>query len=195
MTCTLKAIAAINTLEGSSWAQASNCSWGIGAHGKLLTHKRGDLLHFKELTLGHPVIMGRKTLESLPGGRPLDGRRNIVLTRNTNFSCSGAEVVHSAEEALAAVVSSEEAWVIGGGEIYKQFLPYTSEAHITVLEIERSADTFFPNLEANPDWEQNEIKFYKNNELPFEETTDGNGLPLRFITYRRITGAQQIPSE
>ena len=89
--------------------------WGIGCEGDMVVSNRADMRHFVSCTMGHPVIMGRKTLESFPGGRPLKGRRNIVLTRDEAFACEGVEVVHSVDEALAAVADEDEAWVIGGG--------------------------------------------------------------------------------
>lgn len=103
MTCELKAIVAV-------------CDdWGIGRDGGMVVSNRADMRHFVNKTKGHPVIMGRKTLESFPGGRPLKDRRNIVLTRDEAFSREGVEIVHSVDEALAAVADEDVAWVIGGG--------------------------------------------------------------------------------
>ncbi len=95
--------------------------WGIGRDGDMVVSNRADMRHFVNKTKGHPVIMGRKTLESFPGGRPLKDRRNIVLTRDEAFSREGVEVVHSVDEALAAVADEDVAWVIGGGAVYGQF--------------------------------------------------------------------------
>ena len=105
MTCKLSAIVAVSD------------DWGIGYEGGMIVSNRADMRHFVELTTGHPVIMGRRTLESLPGGRPLKNRRNIVLTRDEGFSCEGAEVVRSVEEALDAVAGEPAAWVIGGEQV------------------------------------------------------------------------------
>ena len=117
MTCQLKAIVAV-------------CDdWGIGRDGDMVVSNRADMRHFVTCTKGHPVIMGRKTLESFPGGRPLKDRRNIVLTRDGSFTREGVEVVHSVDEALTAVSDEDVAWVIGGGTVYEQLLPcllYTS---------------------------------------------------------------------
>ena len=109
MTCELKAIVAV-------------CDdWGIGRDGDMVVANRADMRHFVNKTKGHPVVMGRKTLESFPGGRPLKDRRNIVLTRDPAFNDGAIEVVHSVEEALAAVADEDVAWVIGGGAVYEQF--------------------------------------------------------------------------
>ena len=104
VTCKLSAIVAV-------------CDdWGIGCEGDMVVSNRADMRHFVACTKGHPVIMGRKTLLSFPGGRPLKNRRNIVLTRDEGFALEGVDVVHSVDEALAAVADESVAWVIGGGE-------------------------------------------------------------------------------
>ena len=109
--------------------------WGIGADGDMVVENKADMRHFVALTKGCTVIMGRKTLESFPGGRPLKNRRNIVLTRDPLFTRDGVEVVHSLDGALGALASDEEAWVIGGGSIYEQFLPFCCEAEVTITRI------------------------------------------------------------
>ena len=107
MTCKLSAIVAV-------------CDdWGIGCEGDMVVSNRADMRHFVACTKGCPVIMGRKTLLSFPGGRPLKNRRNIVLTRDEDFAPEGVDVVHSVDEALAAVADEPVAWVIGGGEVYR----------------------------------------------------------------------------
>ena len=93
--------------------------WGIGRDNALLFHLSADLKRFKELTSGHTVLMGRKTLESLPGGRGLPNRRNIVLTGQRGFTAERAEIVHSPAEAL--LTADEDAWVIGGESVYRMF--------------------------------------------------------------------------
>ena len=116
MTCKLSAIVAV-------------CDdWGIGCEGDMVVSNRADMRHFVACTKGCPVIMGRKTLLSFPGARPLKNRRNIVLTRDEDFSPEGVDAVHSIGEALAAVADEPVAWVIGGGDVYRQFLPYCVEA-------------------------------------------------------------------
>ena len=113
----------------------------IGRKGDLIWHLPEDLKRFKALTIGHPVIMGRKTWESLPN-RPLPGRRNIVLTHNVNLEITGAEVVNSVEEALD-ITKGESPFIIGGAEIYNSFLPFVSTIYLTVVnESCQDADAF-----------------------------------------------------
>ena len=126
--------------------------WGIGANGDMVVSNRADMRHFVSCTKGHTVIMGRKTLESFPGARPLKDRRNIVLTRDPLFLCRGAEVVHTIEEALAALEPSELAWVVGGGKVYEQLLPYCDVVHVTRIDQAYEADTYFPDLDRKPEW-------------------------------------------
>jgi len=102
-----------------------------------------DMKHFKEITLGHPVIMGRKTYESI--GKPLNDRINIVLTRDRNFNAEGCIVVHSTGDAIKiASRDGEEIMVIGGGDIYRQFLPDASKMYLTLVRASFTGDTFFP---------------------------------------------------
>ena len=103
---------------------------------------------------GKAVILGRKTLESFPGGRPLKNRVNIVLTKNPNFHAEGAIVVHSVEEALEAVkdFDDDKIYVIGGDTVYKQFLPYCKLAHVTKINHVYEADAYFPNLDEMTEW-------------------------------------------
>ena len=115
---------------------------GIGRGGDLLFHISADLRRFKALTLGHTVVMGRKTFESLPKGA-LPGRRNIVVTRNAAYTAPGADIAHSLEEALA--MASGEIFIIGGAEIYRQALPLADKLFLTVINAEaENADTYFP---------------------------------------------------
>jgi dihydrofolate reductase len=120
----------------------------IGRDGGLPWHISSDLRRFKEITMGKPVIMGRKTWESLPK-RPLPGRRNIVLTRAAHAIGEGAETVASPAEALALVHDVEEVCVIGGGEIYRQFLPLAQRIYLTEVDLEVDGDTLFPALDGN----------------------------------------------
>lgn len=117
--------------------------------GKLLWQLPGDLPRFKKLTMGHPIIMGRKTYESI--GKALPGRTNIVVTHNPNFVALGALGAKSLEQAFEIAKSSpgsEEAFVIGGGEIYKQALPFTNRLYLTLVESDEPGDTFFPEYES-----------------------------------------------
>ena len=131
-------------------------NWAIGNKGKLLVSIPSDMKFFREETSGEgkAVILGRKTLESFPGGRPLKNRLNVVLTKNHDFTVEGAVVVHSVEEALEAVkdYADEKIYVIGGDTIYHQFLPYCNLAHVTKIDHEYEADAHFPNLDEMPEW-------------------------------------------
>lgn len=169
MACTLKAIVAV-------------CDdWGIGRDGDMVVSNRADMRHFVNKTKGHPVIMGRKTLESFPGGKPLKNRRNIVLTRDETFAREGVEVVHSVDEALALVAREDVAWVIGGGAVYRQFLTYCAEVEVTQNHVVHPADTYFPNLDEDPEWEAVDYQ----GECVIGEGQGDVGLHYEFVTYRR----------
>ena len=123
----------------------------IGANNKLLWHIPDDLKRFKKLTLNKPVIMGRKTFESIVSylGKPLPGRTNILVTRNQEYSYEGVKVVSSLKEGLnfASTLGTEEIHIGGGSEIYKQALPLVDRLYLTLIEDEPKADTFFPAYE------------------------------------------------
>ena len=127
--------------------------WAIGRSGDLLFSLPGDMKHFRTLTTGGTVIMGRKTLDSFPGGRPLPKRRNIVITRDPDFSREGCEIVHTPEDALRLAGDGEDVWLIGGGSIYTALLGRCRRACVTRVDAAaENADTFFPNLDALPEW-------------------------------------------
>ena len=124
-------------------------NWAIGYQNKLLNSIPEDMKFFRETTTGKVVVMGRKTLESFPNGRPLKNRVNIVITNQKDYQVPGAIVLHSVEEALDYVkqYNSEDVYVIGGASIYEQMLPYCDVAHVTVMDYAYQADTWFPNLD------------------------------------------------
>jgi len=115
---------------------------GIGKNNQLLVHLSEDLKHFKRTTLGCPIIMGRKTFEAI--GRPLPGRRNIVVTRNLQWQAEGVETAVSLDTALRQVADAPKVFVIGGGQLYAQALPYADELVLTEMDCDFDADTFFP---------------------------------------------------
>ena len=119
----------------------------IGHNNQLLWRIKEDLKRFKELSLGHPLIMGRKTYESI--GRPLPGRTTIVITRNPNWTAEGVLVTHSFDEALTLAKTLDEKRIViaGGTEIYKQALPHTNKLYLTLIEDSKEADSFFPQYE------------------------------------------------
>ena len=129
-----------------------SAEWGIGMGDRLLVAIHADLRRFRELTLGKTVILGRKTLQTFPGGRPLKGRRNLILSANRTLEVPGAEIVHDLPELFTALPPGEVAVVIGGESIYRQLLPYCERARVTKAYIDYPADRFFPNLDLMPNW-------------------------------------------
>jgi len=153
------------------FARASNGV--IGTNNTLPWHLPEDLAHFKRCTLGCPVIMGRKTWDSLPPKfRPLPGRLNVVVTRQTDWQAEGAAVAHSLPEAMTLCPEDADAWVIGGADIYAQALPYASTAVITEIHQAFEGDAFAPQLGAS--W----------TEVARQSHTAANGLPFSFVTYQ-----------
>lgn len=122
-------------------------NWVIGNNNTLIWKLPNDLKRFKEMTTGGSVVMGRKTYESI--GRPLPNRRNIIITRDLNYHIEDCEVVNSIEEAL--LLTNNDCFIIGGGEIYKQALPITDVIYLTRIDEEFEGDTYFPELNKN-DW-------------------------------------------
>ena len=134
-------------------------NWAIGLKGDLLVSIPQDMKFFRETTKGKVVAMGRKTLESFPNGLPLKNRVNIVLTTDKNYNGRGAVLVHSVEEMVAELqkYNEEDIFVIGGETIYRQLLPYCKKAYITKIDHAYHADTYFPNLDDDPEWEMTGI--------------------------------------
>ena len=131
-------------------------NWGIGYKGELLAHVRADLRNFAKLTTGHTVVLGSKTLATFPGGRPLPKRVNVVLSRSP-VEIAGAVVVHSAQEAAEYAKDIEQVFVIGGGSVYRQMLPRCEKAYVTKVHCTPESDTFFPNLDEDPEWLLSEV--------------------------------------
>ena len=152
--------------------------WAIGYKGDLLARISTDLKRFKEITTGNAVIMGYNTLLSLPGGKPLKNRENIVLYPD-EIEIEGATVVHSLEEAVkvSKKIKDKDVFVIGGGSVYNQLLPYCDTAYITKIDKHYEADTFIPNLDEMPEWKVEEES---------EQYYDTDGTPYRYVTYKRV---------
>lgn len=157
-------------------------NWEIGYQNELLFHLKKDMAFFRDKTIGNTVVMGRKTLESFPGGRPLPERKNIVLTRREDQALikqyekgNPPMFFHSMETVLEFVSALRgEVYVIGGGQVYREFLPFVSEAFITKVDCEKKADTWFPDLDAIPGWQQ----------VSASETYYENGTGFCFVHYR-----------
>ncbi len=131
-------------------------NWAIGYKGDQIVRIKQDLEHFRQLTLNQTVIYGRKTLATFPGGKPLEGRTNWIMTRNPNLQVEGAEIMNEFSATLAKAASiersGEKVYVIGGATIYEQFLPYCSAAEVTMADRVWPADVYFPNLLEIPGW-------------------------------------------
>lgn len=130
-------------------------NWAIGYKDELLISIPNDHKHFWQETKGKIVVLGRKTLNTFPQGLPLKNRTNIILSRDPEYSVKDAVVVHSVDELLEEVkkYNDEDVYVIGGESIYKQLLPYCNVAHVTRIDHEYMADTYFPNLDKDEEWE------------------------------------------
>ena len=152
-------------------------NWAIGNKNKLLVSIPNDMKHFREETTGKVVVLGRKTLETFPQGQPLKNRTNIILSRNAKHEVKGAITVHSVEELLELLkeYDDKDVYVIGGDSIYKQLLPYCDVAHVTKIDHEYEADSFFPNLDQDPAWE---ITADSDEQTYFD-------LPYQFLKYER----------
>jgi dihydrofolate reductase len=147
-------------------------NWGIGCQNKLLISIPEDMKFFRSETGGKVVVMGRKTLESFPGGQPLKNRTNIVLTKNPSYQVKGAIVLHSTEAVLEELKKypTEDIYIIGGESIYREFLPYCDVAHVTRIDHAYEADAYFPNIDEMPEWEltgESEEKTYFDLEFTF----------------------------
>ena len=151
-------------------------NWAIGQEGGLLFSLPTDMKRFRSLTMGGTVIMGRKTLNSFPGGQALPKRRNIVITHHTDCDREGIEVVPNPDAALTLTVGAdpETVWVIGGGSVYTALLQSCKRVYLTKVDAAApEADTFFPNLDKLPAWEVESTG----------DTVEENGLTYRFVTY------------
>ncbi|MCF2681557.1 dihydrofolate reductase [Faecalicatena contorta] len=134
-------------------------NWAIGKENKLLVSIPQDMKFFREQTTGKVVAMGRKTLESFPGGQPLKNRVNIVLTSDPEYHVNGVIAVHTIKEMMEELkkYESEDIFVIGGESIYRQLLPYCHRAYVTRIDHAYDADTYFPNLDEDPQWKMTKI--------------------------------------
>ena len=156
---------------------AADKNWGIGKDGQLLTHLSGDLKSYKERTMGKAVVMGRKTLESLPGGRPLPGRTNIVLTANPDYKKEDCVIVHNKEELCekCAEFPADGVMIIGGATLYNELMEQCDSLFITKIYEEFEADAFIKNADELPDY-----KVVWQSEMQEE-----HGIKYQFFEYKR----------
>lgn len=149
-------------------------NWAIGNQGELLRPIPADLKRFKEITMGHPVLLGRRTLATFPGGKPLPGRENFILSATPGYGVEGATILTSVDEARQHC--PDDTFVIGGGSVYRAMLDDCHTAYVTKIHHAFSADTWFPNLDILPDWTLTE-----------EEPPLIHGdLTFQYLTYERV---------
>ena len=162
----MKSIQAIVAIDGNG---------AIGRQGDLLCHLPADMKHFKEVTMGHSIVMGRKTFESFPR-RPLPGRQNLVITRSAGWQYPGVTVAHSLEQAIAKA-ETDTVFIIGGAQIYEQALPVVDVLHLTLIHARwASADVYFPALDPNQ-WQEVEREHHTSDHR--------NAYEYDFITLKR----------
>ncbi|MBS5165399.1 MAG: dihydrofolate reductase [Butyricicoccus sp.] len=161
---------------------ATDLNGAIGLNGQLIYPISEDLKHFKKITSGHTVVLGRKTLETFPGKRPLPNRRNLILTHHAEFSCEGAEIFHSIDQVISAVQNDGEVFIIGGASVYQQFEPLLERIYLTrIFTTFESADTFFcvdgvTTQTASEIWKQTDAS---------EIFTDSQGISYQFIVFEK----------
>ena len=151
--------------------------WGIGNKNELLIRIPADMKLFREETTGKVVVLGRKTLETFPGGLPLKNRKNIILSSKKDFQVKDAQVVHSLEELLEELKNyeEEEIYIIGGESVYRMMLDYCKKIHVTKIDRTYEADAFFPNLDEKKEWKV----MVESDEQSYFDTT------YRFVQYER----------
>ena len=149
--------------------------WGIGKDGTQPVALRADRKFFRETTRGAMVIVGRKTVDDFPGGKPLPNRENVVISR-TVTEMPGFTVCRSVEEAVQYAKNAPRAMVIGGGRIYEEMLPYCDQAYITKLGCTVECDTYFPNLDEHPDWAASTLL----------EQGEEDGIPYEMWLYTKV---------
>ncbi len=159
---------------------AADNNWAIGNRNRLLVSIPRDQKNFREETTGKVVVLGRKTLETFPQGQPLQNRTNIILSRDVGYRVKGATVVHSLEELLEELkkYDSKDVYIVGGESVYRQMLPYCDTAHVTRIDRAYEADTYFPDLDRDPQWK---IVADSDEQTYFD-------IAYTFLKYQRIPG-------
>ncbi len=147
----------------------------IGKDNQMPWHLPADLQHFKKVTMGKPIVMGRKTYESI--GRPLPGRRNIVITRQKELRLAGCDIFYSLEQALSQLAGEEEVMIIGGGLLYQQALPLADYLYLTFIDLDVEGDTFFPSWQEDA-WQQVDLQECAPDEK--------NAYSYAFVEFKRV---------
>ena len=150
-------------------------NWGIGKDGDQLIYIPEDLKRFKNFTTGNTIVLGRKTVATFPGGKPLKNRRNLILSRNPDYRPEGGEVYPSMEALLEQVTDTDNTYVVGGASVYNALIGACDRAYVTKIDAQYPADCWFPNLDEDPNWEVYE-------EL---EEMEHEGIKFRYVNYRR----------
>ncbi len=148
-------------------------NWAIGRGGDQLVYISADLKRFRQLTTGHAVVLGRKTLATFPGGRPLKNRRNLILSATPGYTVEGAEVYADVDSLMAN--APEDAFVIGGESVYRALLDRCDTAYVTKILAAYPADRYFPNLDALPNWQVAEEG----------DVLEEDGVKFRYVTYKK----------
>ncbi len=164
---------------------AADAQWGIGYENQLLARIPADMRRFRDMTLGRTVVLGRKTLETFPGGRPLPERENIILSTKPAFAVEGAVVAASLRELWKLLEGRDpaEIFVIGGASLYRQLLPYCRRAFVTRIDHSYRADSFFPDLDGDGEWEQ----------VARSEEQSCFDITYHFVEYARRSGHKPLP--
>ena len=151
-------------------------NWGIGKDGEQIVYIPGDLKRFKDFTTGNTIILGRKTMYTFPGGKPLKGRRNLILSRTAGFAPEGAEVFPGLEELMEQVTDPDNTYVVGGASVYHTMIGQCDRAYVTKIDAEYPADCWFPNLDEAPDWVVESEGEWMEHE----------GVRFRYVNYKRV---------
>ncbi len=156
---------------------AADRNWGIGKNNGLLASLPTDMKYFREHTTGKVVVMGRKTLESMPGGKRLPKRVNYVLTANEDYVAEGCHIVHSEYELFDSLsrYRPDDVFLIGGGSLYRRFYRYCNRLYVTKIDADLDADTFIPDFDEDPDYEI----------ISESDPVTENGLTYRFVVYQK----------
>lgn len=150
-------------------------NWGIGKDGEQIVYIPGDLKRFKDFTTGNTIILGRKTMYTFPGSKPLKNRRNLILSRNPDFKVEGGEVYPDLDSLMEHVTDSDNTYVVGGAMVYNTMIGRCDRAYVTKIDAEYPADCWFPDLDADPNWE-----------IEWEgEQLEHEGVKYRYVNYRR----------
>ena len=150
-------------------------NWGIGKDGDQLIYIPEDLKRFKNFTTGNTIVLGRKTVATFPGGKPLKNRRNLILSRNPDYRPEGGEVYGDLDSLMEQITDSDNTYVVGGASVYNALIDRCDKVYVTKIDAEYPADCWFPNLDEDSNWEVQEES----------EALEHDGVTFRYVNYRR----------